>query len=63
MSPSWSVFSAHADRDETLRYLRKSNPRIKRVALVHDEPGRIDPFAERLRGGKDARRRRPSGGI
>lgn len=43
-------FSAHADRDEMLRFLRESNLRVKRIALVHGEPGQIDPFADRLRG-------------
>jgi metallo-beta-lactamase family protein len=30
-------FSAHADRDELLRFVEKSNLRIKKIALVHGE--------------------------
>lgn len=42
-------FSAHADRDEMLRFLREGNLRVKRIALVHGEPSQSEAFAERLR--------------
>ncbi len=41
-------FSAHAGRDEMLRFLRKSNLRVKRIALVHGEEDQMDAFAETL---------------
>ena len=42
-------FSAHADRDELLRFLRESNLTIKRIALVHGEEDQTLAFAESLR--------------
>ena len=42
-------FSAHADRDEMLRFLGEGNLRIGRIALVHGEPAQSDAFADRLR--------------
>ncbi len=42
-------FSAHADRDEMRRFLKKSNLKIKRIALVHGEEKQILAFAETLR--------------
>jgi metallo-beta-lactamase family protein len=43
-------FSAHADRNEMLRFLKESNLRIKKIALVHGEEEQSLPFAEMLRG-------------
>lgn len=42
-------FSAHADRDELLRFIRESNLIIKKIALVHGEEEQILAFAETLR--------------
>ncbi|MFP4158087.1 MAG: MBL fold metallo-hydrolase RNA specificity domain-containing protein [Desulfobacterales bacterium] len=42
-------FSAHADRDEMLRFLRESNLRVKRIALVHGEEDQMDSFAGTLK--------------
>jgi len=42
-------FSAHADRNEMLRLLQKSNLRIKRIALVHGEEQQSHSFAEILK--------------
>ncbi len=42
-------FSAHADDVEMRRFLRQSNLRIKRIALVHGEEDQILPFAEDLK--------------
>jgi metallo-beta-lactamase family protein len=41
-------FSAHADKNEMLRFLKKSNLRIKKIALVHGEEDQILSFAEFL---------------
>ncbi|MHC4943803.1 MAG: MBL fold metallo-hydrolase RNA specificity domain-containing protein, partial [Planctomycetota bacterium] len=41
-------FSAHADRDELVRFLEASNLRIKRIALVHGEESQTLSFAEHL---------------
>lgn len=41
-------FSAHADREEMLRFLKRANLRIKRIALVHGEQDQITAFAETL---------------
>jgi metallo-beta-lactamase family protein len=41
-------FSAHADKDEMLRFLKQSNLRIKKIALVHGEEEQALPFAEEL---------------
>jgi metallo-beta-lactamase family protein len=43
-------FSAHADRDEMLRFLKQSNLRIKKIALVHGEEDQAMPFAAALQG-------------
>ncbi|MFW6082381.1 MAG: MBL fold metallo-hydrolase RNA specificity domain-containing protein, partial [Desulfosalsimonas sp.] len=42
-------FSAHADRDEMLRFLKESNLRVKRIALVHGEEDQMDSFAGTLK--------------
>ncbi len=42
-------FSAHADKDEMRRFLKQSNLRIKRIALVHGEESQALAFAEELR--------------
>ena len=42
-------FSAHADKVEMRRFLRQSNLRIKRIALVHGEEDQILSFAEDLK--------------
>jgi metallo-beta-lactamase family protein len=41
-------FSAHADRDEMLRFLQQSNLRVKRIALVHGEEAQSLAFAGTL---------------
>jgi metallo-beta-lactamase family protein len=38
-------FSAHADKNEMLRFLKKSNLKIKKIALVHGEEDQILSFA------------------
>ena len=38
-------FSAHADKNEMLRFLKKSNLKIKKIALVHGEEDQILAFA------------------
>ena len=43
-------FSAHADRNEMLRFLKQSGLNIKRIAVVHGEVDQSLAFAERLRG-------------
>jgi metallo-beta-lactamase family protein len=43
-------FSAHGDRKEMLRFIKDSNLRIKKIALVHGEESPIQSFAEMLRG-------------
>jgi len=42
-------FSAHADRNEMLRFLKTSNLKIKRIALVHGEEEQTLSFAEHLK--------------
>lgn len=42
-------FSAHADKNEMLRFLQKSNLSIKKIALVHGEEDQILSFAEFLK--------------
>ena len=42
-------FSAHADKNEMLRFLKKSNLKIKKIALVHGEEDQILSFAEFLK--------------
>ncbi len=41
-------FSAHADRQEMLRFLERGNLRVKAIALVHGEEEQCLPFAEEL---------------
>lgn len=43
-------FSAHADRDEMGRFLKESNLKIKKIALVHGEEDQSLAFARHLRG-------------
>jgi metallo-beta-lactamase family protein len=38
-------FSAHADKNEMLRFLKNSNLKIKKIALVHGEEDQILSFA------------------
>lgn len=42
-------FSAHADKNEMLRFLRQSNLKIKKIALVHGEEDQMTAFAETLK--------------
>jgi len=42
-------FSAHADKNEMLHFLKQSNLQIKKIALVHGEEEQSFPFAEHLR--------------
>lgn len=42
-------FSAHADQGEMLRFLRKSNLKIKEIAVVHGEEDQCLAFAQRLK--------------
>ncbi len=42
-------FSAHADKNEMLHFLKKSNLKIKKIALVHGEEDQILSFAESLK--------------
>jgi len=42
-------FSAHADRAELLRFLKTSNLRIRRIAVVHGEENQALPFADTLK--------------
>lgn len=42
-------FSAHADRDEMLRFLKDSNLKIKKIALVHGEEDQLSSFAKTLK--------------
>jgi metallo-beta-lactamase family protein len=41
-------FSAHADRNEMLRFLKESNLRIKKIAVVHGEEEQSLSFAKHL---------------
>ncbi len=41
-------FSAHGDKNEMLRFLKESNLRIKRIAVVHGEEDQSISFAEHL---------------
>jgi metallo-beta-lactamase family protein len=41
-------FSAHGDKNEMLRFLKQSNLRVKKIALVHGEEEQINPFADTL---------------
>lgn len=42
-------FSAHADRHELERIITKSNLNIKKIGIVHGEPGQSRAFADRLK--------------
>jgi metallo-beta-lactamase family protein len=42
-------FSAHADKNEMLRFLKESNLKIKKIALVHGEEDQILSFADFLK--------------
>ena len=42
-------FSAHADKKEMLHFLKNSNLKIKKIALVHGEEDQILSFAEYLK--------------
>jgi metallo-beta-lactamase family protein len=42
-------FSAHADKNELHRFLKESNLKIKKIALVHGEEEQIMAFAEDLK--------------
>jgi metallo-beta-lactamase family protein len=42
-------FSAHADKDEMLKFLRESNLRIKKIAVVHGEEDQSVAFSDHLR--------------
>ena len=42
-------FSAHGDKNEMLRFIKDSNLKIKKIAVVHGEPDQSIAFAERLR--------------
>jgi metallo-beta-lactamase family protein len=39
-------FSAHGDRNEMLRFLKNSNLRIKKIAVVHGEEDQSMAFAD-----------------
>ena len=43
-------FSAHGDQDEMLRFIEKSNLKIKKIALVHGDEDQTLAFADVLRG-------------
>ena len=42
-------FSAHADRNEMLRFLKQSNLNVKRIAVVHGEEDQSLAFADTLK--------------
>lgn len=42
-------FSAHADKNEMLRFLKESNLRVSRIALVHGEEDQMTAFAKTLK--------------
>ncbi len=42
-------FSAHADADEMIRFLKRANFRVRRIAVVHGEEDSSLAFADRLR--------------
>ncbi|MFO8047526.1 MAG: MBL fold metallo-hydrolase [Desulfosudaceae bacterium] len=41
-------FSAHADKEELLRFVKESNLRIKKAAVVHGEADQARPFSRAL---------------
>jgi len=42
-------FSAHADKNEMIRFLKESNLNVKKIALVHGEEDQTLAFAETLK--------------
>jgi len=42
-------FSAHGDKNEMLRFLKESNLKVKRIALVHGEEEQMNGFAKTLK--------------
>lgn len=42
-------FSAHADKEEMLRFLKESNLKVKKIAIVHGEEGQSLAFADYLK--------------
>jgi metallo-beta-lactamase family protein len=42
-------FSAHADKNEMMRFLKESNLNVKKIALVHGEADQTIAFAETLK--------------
>ena len=42
-------FSAHADKDEMLRFLKESGMKIKKIALVHGEADQMNAFGQTLK--------------
>jgi len=42
------ALSAHADRDELLKYFRNMGPHVNHAFVVHGEPEQAEPFALRL---------------
>jgi metallo-beta-lactamase family protein len=42
-------FSAHADKNEMIRFIKESNLNIKKIALVHGEEDQTLAFAEALK--------------
>ncbi len=42
-------FSAHADKSEMIRFLKESNLKVKKIALVHGEENQTLAFAEALK--------------
>ncbi|MFP3981213.1 MAG: MBL fold metallo-hydrolase RNA specificity domain-containing protein, partial [Desulfobacterales bacterium] len=41
-------FSAHADKNEMLRFLKESNLRVRHIALVHGEEEQMSAFGKTL---------------
>ena len=57
-------FSAHADRDELMRFLRQSNLEVRKIAVVHGEEDQSLAFAKHLnRNGFQALTPRPGESI
>lgn len=42
------AFSAHADRDDLLDFVRRCQPSLRKVLLVHGEEEQMQPLADRL---------------
>ena len=45
-----SAFSAHADRDDLLAFVRASHEGLQGVFLIHGEPDQQEPLLNTLRG-------------